>query len=138
MKRILTFAAAVALAATAALAQDTRSSVGEARMEDGDIVLENVVAETPGYIVVREEVPDGTPASEPAGIAEVAPGETSEIVIQGDFTTGGRYVIMLYEESGDVEGFQWEEGVEDLPVSEDGEHVFTTFDMMREAGESDT
>jgi hypothetical protein len=137
MHRLATFAAAAAMAAPAAMAQSEGPSVGDVRTEDGQIVLENVVAETPGYIVVTENLPQDAAASEPVAIAEVSPGTTDNLVIQGDFTHGGEYVIMLYEESGDEEGFQWREGVQDLPVSEGGEHVTTTFDMIMESGEGD-
>jgi hypothetical protein len=142
MKRFATITAALALAAPAALAQQ---SVGTATAEGEDIYLEGVTAESPGYLVVTEELPEGAAGSDPAAIAdeptavaEVQPGENQTLRIQGDFTYGGRYVIMLYQESGDQEGFQWSDGVEDLPVSEDGEHVTTTFDMMQEAGETET
>lgn len=144
MKRILTMTAALAIAAPAALAQQT---AGQAMAEGEDIVLEGVTIENPGYLVVAEEPSDDAPASDPAAIAadptavvDVQPGENQTLRIQGDFTYGGRYVIMLFEESGAQEGFQWSDGVEDLPVTEDGEHVITTFDMMMEAGdtESDT
>lgn len=144
MTRILMTTAALALAAPAALAQQ---SAGMVTSEGEDIVLEGVTIENPGYLVVTEQLPDDATASEPAAIAdapvavtEVQPGENQTLRIQGDFTYGGQYVIMLYEESGAQEGFQWSDGVEDLPVSQDGEHVFTTFDMIMEGGdtESDT
>jgi hypothetical protein len=133
---ILTTAAATALAAPAAIAQSNGPSAGQPRLEDGDLVIEGVTAMTPGYLVVSEEVPEGAPASEPIGFTEVQPGENQELRIQGDFSHGGDFVVMLYEESGDEEGFQWQEGVQDLPVSDDGEHVFTTFNMMVEDGGS--
>ncbi|MDG4647301.1 hypothetical protein P6F26_02495 [Roseibacterium sp. SDUM158017] len=135
MIRITACAAAALLAAPAALAQDTQPAIGEARHQDGGIVLDNVVAETPGYIVVTEDTPEGAPASAPVAIAEVPAGETRDVIVRGDFMPGGRYIVMLYEETGE-EGFQYREGIADLPVSREGEHVLTTFEMMMEAGET--
>ncbi|MGP1355884.1 DUF7282 domain-containing protein [Roseicyclus sp.] len=126
---------ALVLSAPAALAQDDVPSAGEARAEGADLVIDNVVARTPGYIVVTEDLPGTAPGSEPAGFAEVAPGRTEEVRVQGDFVPGVTYFVVLYEESGAEEGFQWEEGVEDYPVSEEGDHVMTTFDMMMDAGD---
>ena len=138
MKPILFTAAAAALAAPAALAQDTGPSAGEARMEEGQIVVDNVMAETPGYLVVTEELPESAAASEPVAIADVPEGESDDIRLEGDFMPGATYYVVLYAESGMEAGFQWEEGVEDFPVSDDGEHVMTTFDMMMEAGEDES
>lgn len=137
MKRFLTLTTAAALLAPAAVAQSTGPSLGEARMENGSIIVDGVTAETPGYLVVSEKVPEGAMASDPVGFAAVDAGESDEIVIEGDFTHGGRYVIMLYAETGAEDGFQWSDGVEDLPVSANGAHVTTTFDMIVEDGESD-
>lgn len=140
MKRFSVSVAAMALAMQAtlpAVAQDSGPEIGEARFEGGSIVFDNVRAESPGYLVVTENVPEDAPASQPVAIAEVEPGDNRDLVIQGDFSHGGDFVIMLYEESGDQEGFQWREGVADLPVTDDGEHVTTTFQMMMEAGDED-
>jgi hypothetical protein len=136
MKRIAPIAV-LAIGASAAFAQDDAPSAGEARAEGADIVIENVVARNPGYIVVTEDLPGDAPASEPAGFAEVSPGRTEEVRVQGDFLPGVTYFVVLYEESGFEEGFQWEEGVEDYPVSEEGEHVSTSFDIILESGEPD-
>ena len=134
MKRFAPIAA-LALGASAALAQEEAPSAGQARVEGTDLVIENVVARNPGYIVVTEDLPGSAPGSEPAGFAEVGAGASEEVRVTGDFVPGVTYFVVLYEESGAEEGFQWEEGVEDFPVSEEGDHVMTTFDMMMEAGE---
>ncbi len=135
MNRILIATVAAALAAPAALAQETGASAGEARMEEGQIVVDNVMAEAPGYLVVTEQRPEDAMAGEPVAIAVVPRGQSDDVRLEGDFAEGVTYYIVLYEESGMAEGFQWQEGVEDYPVSEEGEHVMTTFDMMMEAGE---
>lgn len=139
MTRMLAMMAALAISAPAAWAQQ---SAGQATADTEGLVLEGVTVESPGYLVVTAERPEDATASQPVAIAEdpiavteVQPGENQNLRIPGSFPQGSRYVVHLYEESGIQDGFQWEEGVEDLPVSEDGEHVTTTFDMMMEAGE---
>lgn len=138
MRRFATLTAALALAAPAALAQQ---SAGTATSDGEDIVLDGVTAESAGYLVVTEDLPDDAAASDPAGIAqeptaiaEVEPGENQSMRLQGDFVPGTTYLILLYEESGEQEGFQWSDGYEDRAVSESGRLVTTTFDMMMEDG----
>ena len=141
MRRFATITAALALAAPAALAQQ---SAGTATSDGEDIYLEGVTAENPGYLVVNEDIPDDAAASDPAAIADeptavanVEPGENQSMRLEGDFVPGQTYVIVLYEESGDEEGFQWSDGYEDRAVSEGGRLVITTFDMMMEDGAPD-
>lgn len=123
-----------ALSASVGLANGGTADLGDARVEGNSIVLEDVYATRDGYIVVSEELPDGAPASEPVGFAEVQAGSTPELVVQGDFSYGGRYVIMMYEETGQQEGFQYREAMEDLPVEVNGRPVTTTFEMIVEGG----
>ena len=128
---------AAALSATGAFANGYTASAGDARMENGSLVVEGVTAKAPGYIVVTETLPEDAPGTVPVGFTEVRSGRNENIVIEGDFSHGGDYVIMLYEESGEAEGFQWREGRADLPAVVDGDRVTTTFNMMVEDGQTD-
>ena len=114
MRRFATLTAILALAAPAAVAQQ---SAGTATRDGEDIHLEGVSIDSAGYLVVTQEPQEGAAASdpaaiaqEPAAVAEVQPGENQSVRVPGDYVSGTTYVIMLYTETGDAEGFQWRDG----------------------------
>jgi hypothetical protein len=142
MRHFATLTAILALAAPAAVAQQ---SAGTATRDGDDIHLEGVSIDSAGYLVVTEEPEEGAAASdpaaiaqEPAAVAEVQPGENQSVRVPGDYVSGTTYVIRIYTETGDEEGFQWRDGYADRPVSEGGRLVTTTFDMMMEDGAPET
>ncbi|MGZ9810333.1 DUF7282 domain-containing protein [Pseudoroseicyclus sp. H15] len=134
MKLLFTTAAAAALAATGAFAQDDTPMIDaeSVTFADGSVTFATVTAASDGYLVIHETDQNGAPvAPESIGHVAISAGENTDVTVTPDpaFEDGATYIAMLHEETNgnDTYDFGPDDVEDDTPVMLDGSPVVEPF-----------
>lgn len=133
MKTLITLAAATALTATAALADDHGMApmvkASDQSVSNGVVSAEKIVADKNGWLVVHRTGEDMKPGPV-VGHAPIREGETMDVaaILTEDVAAGDMLMLMVHSEDGGMKTgiFEYTLGAkEDDPIKVDGELVMT-------------